>query len=405
MSLLRVLVISRNYPNTAIPHQGLWVKRLVDHSRPWCDLRVIAPVPYCPPLPASAHYSKLRRVPRKILLNGVEVRHPRILTGPGYSLHSVQASLYYQGIRRQVAGMRREFPFDLIHAHFSYPEGVVAARLAREHRVPVVITEHAPWQPWMETYPRVRRQAVWAAGRASFHVAVSRYVRDTIVCFTGNNDRLRVIPIGVDGSVFTPLADCAVPDPNQIVYVGRVHRIKGIDVLLQSMRVLCRRRPGLRLKIVGDELFYRGYRIQADQIHRMARDLGFGDRLEFTGVKAPPEVAEIMGRSAVLVLPSRAESFGAVLVEALACGTPVVATRCGGPEDIVTDRVGILVPPEDPDALAHAIDEILERRSEFVAAHLRKYALEGFAYERVARETAALYREAVDSFAQIASWP
>src|SRR5207245_1046672 len=145
----------------------------------------------------------------------------------------------------------------------------------------------------------------------------------------------------------------------------------------------------------GDGFFYRRYRMQAEQIRQMARDLGLGGCLEFTGLKAPREVAEIMGQSALLVLPSRAESFGAVLVEALACGTPVVATRCGGPEDIVTDQVGTLVPPEDSNALAHAIDEMLGRRSEFPAAQLRKYALEGFAYERIAQETVALYREAV----------
>lgn len=84
-----------------------------------------------------------------------------------------------------------------------------------------------------------------------------------------------------------------------------------------------------------------------------------------------------------------------VLVEALACGTPVVATRCGGPEDIVTEEVGVLVPPEDPAALAAGIAQVLDRRGEYDAAKLRAYALERFGLESVGKRLEALYEEAL----------
>jgi glycosyltransferase involved in cell wall biosynthesis len=102
-----------------------------------------------------------------------------------------------------------------------------------------------------------------------------------------------------------------------------------------------------------------------------------------------------MRKSALLVLPSRAESFGAVLVEALACGTPVVATRCGGPEDIVSDEVGTLVPPEDENALAEGIGRILQRRGMYNPERLRTYALERFSWERVANDTVNVYQQAL----------
>jgi glycosyltransferase involved in cell wall biosynthesis len=95
-----------------------------------------------------------------------------------------------------------------------------------------------------------------------------------------------------------------------------------------------------------------------------------------------------------LVLPSRRESCGAVLLEALACGTPVVATRCGGPEDIVTDAVGELAPPENPAALAEAMARVLARRGEFDAARLRGYALSRYSWDRLAEQYFALYRAA-----------
>ena len=98
-----------------------------------------------------------------------------------------------------------------------------------------------------------------------------------------------------------------------------------------------------------------------------------------------------MQESALLVLPSRAESLGMVLVEALACGTPVVATRCGGPADIVTDEVGELVPTEDPEALADGISRVLARRGSFDPARLRQHAIDRFGHESVVARIAGVY--------------
>ncbi len=124
-------------------------------------------------------------------------------------------------------------------------------------------------------------------------------------------------------------------------------------------------------------------------------ELGLADRVEYAGKKPTPELVRYMQESALLVLPSRRESLGLVLAEALACGTPVVATRCGGPEDIVTDDVGVLVPPEDPEALAAGIEQALAQRDRFDARQLRAHALEHFGFDSVARRLEAVYREAL----------
>jgi glycosyltransferase involved in cell wall biosynthesis len=100
-----------------------------------------------------------------------------------------------------------------------------------------------------------------------------------------------------------------------------------------------------------------------------------------------------MRRSALLVLPSRSESFGSVLVEALACGTPVVATRCGGPEDIVADEVGVLVSKEDPEALAAALEHVLATRGSYDRARLRAHAVRHFSWDGIAGQYAQLYQD------------
>lgn len=327
-------------------------------------------------------------------MEGVDVAHPRFLTGPGYSTYNVEANLYYWSIRREVDRLREKFPFDLIHAHFGYPDGVVAAKLAKRYKVPFIITEHASWVPWMNNYPKARRQAVWAASRCSFHIAVSNFARQTIEQFTGDTERLRVLPNGVDVNVFRRAADFGPADPNQILYVGFMRHIKGIDILLRAMALLVKQKPDLRLVLIGGGI-YRDSKAQEGQLRQLTQELGLEKNVEFVGIKTPQEVARYMCESSLLVLPSRTETFGAVLIEALACGTPVVATRCGGTEDIVRDEIGRLVEKENPEELARAMMDVIVRRKEFDPDKLRQYALKNFSWEEVAKRTGELYNEAI----------
>ncbi len=390
----KVLLLSRNYPNRITPILGLWVEGLVRHVAQLCEIKVIAPTPYCPPLPGLKQFTKFRAVERRLEVNGVEVFHPRFLTGPGYSTYNLESSLYYSSIYRHVDRLRRNFRFDLIHAFFGYPDGVVAARLAARYNIPFIITEQASWIPWMDNYPSVQRRSVWASEQSAFHIAVSRFARQTIAYHTGENKRLRIVPNGVDVDIFTLRTNGEQMDPNQILYVGYMRHVKGVDVLLKAMQLVVKRNPKLKLVLVGGGI-YRHSQAQESDLHVMARELGIEENVQFVGIKTPVEVASYMRQSAALVLPSRTETFGAVLVEALACGTPVVATTCGGTVDIVDDSVGRLVPKENAEELAKAILDIVSERSKFDPKKLRDYAVNNFGWEQIARRTVDLYSEAL----------
>ncbi|MDQ3685328.1 MAG: glycosyltransferase, partial [Acidobacteriota bacterium] len=267
-----------------------------------------------------------------------------------------------------------------------------------QYRVPVIITEHALWQPnWMDKSALVRWQALWAAKHSAFQIAVSNALRESIVHFTNSPEKVHVIPNGVETDIFRLSENGAGRKPNQILYVGFINFNKGVDVLLHAMRKLLRHKPEARLVLVGGST-YRNTRLQEERLRGLARELSLDEHVEFAGAKTPAEVARYMSESSLLVLPSHKESFGSVLVEALACGTPVVATRCGGPEDIVSERVGLLVPKGDADALAVGIAKVLDGRRLYDAARLRAYALGNFTWEHVARRTIELYDKAIDQF-------
>jgi glycosyltransferase involved in cell wall biosynthesis len=268
---------------------------------------------------------------------------------------------------------------------------VAAVALGRLLRLPVVITEHVLWKPWLETRPFVRRQAVWAAGRAAARVAVSDATRATMHSFLPERPSIDVIPVGVDGDVFHVKESRAEWPDDRILFVGWVNYVKGVDVLIDSMAVLVRRRPRVRLTVVGGALF-RDKQRQEDELLRRVRAGGFNSHVVFAGPQTAEGVARFMRESDVLVLPSRRESCGAVLLEALACGTPVVATRCGGPEEIVTEEVGVLTDVEGPAALADAIERVLDRRHVYDPSRLREYVLARYSWNRLADAYLDVYR-------------
>jgi glycosyltransferase involved in cell wall biosynthesis len=390
-----VLYLSSSYPNPAFPHLGLWVEGLVRNSAEAWSSAVIAPTPYCPPLPfLGEEFLRYRRIPGRTATGDVEVVHPKIPTVPGGRLRPLEGLLYLTGAGRAVDRLRRSFPFDLIHAHFTYPDAWVGAHLARRYGVPLVTTEHASWRGWSSRSPLVRRQALWALSQSRFHVSVGTALREEMRELAGPGDKLRVIPCGVDGSVFNLPAPGSVRRPEQLLFVGAVRPVKGLDVLLHALQRLVETGRPERLVVVGDP-FYRSYARAYESARRLAVDLGISHRVDFVGGKDRYEVARYMQESAAVVLPSRRETLGMVLIEALACGTPVVSTACGGPADIVTDEVGRLVPPEDPAALAEAIAQVVNARETYDPAALRRHALEKFAWEHVVERYRDLYLEAL----------
>lgn len=386
----RVLVLARTFPNEVLPTQGLWVRRLVRAAAEIAEPVVVAPVPYVPPLLPLGQLSAFRRLPDRRSDGGVEVHHPRVPTGPGTLLHALDARMQLPFVRRLVDRLHAARPFDLIHAHFVYPDGVIAAQLGARYGIPVVTTEHADWLPWMDRFPTVARQVHAVLDGIDVVTAVSESTLQTVRSVAGDSSLGEVLHNVVDDHTFRLPPAESRRDRDKILFVGVVRRVKGLDVLVRALARLGDSRPRLRLDVIG-EPFQRSYRKDEADVRRLASELGVSERIRFVGGVTPGEVAAAMQEAALLVVPSRRESFSVVAAEALACGTPVVATRCGGPEEIVSSDAGVLVPPDSPEALASAVDEALSNPDRFVPERLRRSVVARFGWEAASECLGSLY--------------
>jgi len=262
-------------------------------------------------------------------------------------------------------------PPDLIHAHFVRPAGTVAARLSKRWERPTLLTEHSgPFKVQLRTN-WIRRETTSTLHSVDQVLAVSPALRDSIISEIPD---IRPLVLGnvLDDSFFVPPSERKSTGIFRFLFVGRLVPIKGLDVLLLAAAELKAREPkNWRLDIAGDGPL----RVA---LGRTITELGLESHVAFLGSLDRRGVLRQMQLSDVFVLPSRAETFGVVLIEAMGCGVPVIACSCGGPSWVVDSDSGVLVPPEDSHRLQEAMFDLLTRRIELSAGQVRASAVRRF---------------------------
>lgn len=394
----QVLTIATQFPAPGFPTRGLWTERMLRATLDHVRHEVIVPVPWLPPFIHSEQRRRHRLAPAGPQKGLITAHFPRTRHLDLRVFRSKEVDNFYPAVHKLARRLHHEDPIHLLHAHFIYPEGVLAARLGADFGIPVLVTEHANWLPWLAQDPRTHRQVMAALPHIAGVVAVSESSADTIRQVAGNAVPVEVIPNAVDDEVFT-VQDPSLRDPDRIVCCAAVRRVKGLDILLRAMPSILKERPQARIEIVGDP-FLPAYRREVHALKHLSAQLSLGRRVQFLGPLPPLKVAALMSRAAVVVLPSRRESFGNVLIEAMATGTPVVSTRCGGPESIVSAATGRLVAPEAPEEMARAILDVMNAPDSFVAAKMRHEAVSLYGMKATGTRLAALYQRIMQATGQ-----
>jgi glycosyltransferase involved in cell wall biosynthesis len=353
---LRVLIVTREFPNATDPSFAAFNRQQFAALGRRCEVDVLATIPWFPGARLFARWSRagnLARVPHEDLIDGLQVTHPRYLHIPCI-VRPAAGALYAASLAPEI--LRRRGQYDVLLGSWAFPDGVGAVSLARLLDVPAVIKVHGSDMNVAARNPLVAVNLRWALPRARRVIAVSRPLGDTVAAFGVPRERIDIVPNGVDGELFRPRDRItaraelghAADSRRWLLYVGRLEEDKGVLDLLEAFSLLARRRSDVRLAIVGDG------RARAACARAAAGWLG--DRVLVAGPRPLAEVPRWMAACDALVLPSWAEGTPNVVLEALACGRRVVATRVGGTPELVSGPdLGELVTPRDPAFLAEAL--------------------------------------------------
>jgi len=381
---MKILLVNSIFPNAVEPNKGNFIlKNLAAYPRE-AEVSVIAPVPFLLGFRRGKPGQNIPAVETlKVGERTIRVYHPRFLLLPRNLLRRVVPWLEYLLIRILAKRLLSLESFELIHANFASPDGIAAAFLSRELKIPLVITEHQANLEGFLAIGYLKKQMLAAYRQAKKVICVSEHTAGIIRKADPTVQNLSVIPNGVELSRFRVRPQA--PVPTKLIYIGYLIPHKGVQVLLQALSILYKSGLELQLTVVGDGAYL-------PELTKLRSSLELETQVRFLGEKNAEEVAELLFQHDVMVHPSFMESFGIVLVEALAAGLPVVSTFNGGAESILTPQTGILVPPRDAQALAEGIKQLLCNWESYDPQMLRAYAEERFSLDSVVQQTLEVYR-------------
>lgn len=383
----RVLVFSSLFPNPADPAAGVFIRERMFRVAEHLPIVVVSPKPW---FPGEALIRLFRprfrpRAPRFEIQQGIEVYAPRFLSFPGFfktwdSLFMALGS--YATLRK----LKRRFGFNLIDAHFCYPDGHAASMLGRWFKVPVSITLRGSESTYAKT-PAFKQRMVAAMNTAKRVFSVSESLRRLAMSIGVDPRKAVTIGNAVDSAKFQPMDRAEArsrlglsADAPVIVSVGWLVERKGFHRVIECLPLLVRHHPDLRYLVVGGASAAGS---MEPELRRQVVDLGLEDIVRFLGPQPQDELKWLLSAADVFVLATRREGWANVFLEAMACGLPVVTTDVdGNPEVVCRPELGEIVPFGDKEALTGAIARSLARTWD--RAEIRRYALENSWDRRIA---------------------
>jgi glycosyltransferase involved in cell wall biosynthesis len=342
---MKILVYSCLFPNHLQPNKAIFVKHRMQNvaNLDGCEVRVVNPIPYCPRWSFLNRRYPFAGVSRKEVIDGMPVYHPRYPLIPKISMILHGVSLYASSLRllKRISSI---YPFDLIDGHFIYPDGFAAVLLGRTLQKPVVLSARGSDIHQFSNFRSIKPMIRFALKGADHVVSVCQSLKNTMVELGVESGKVSVIPNGIDLNHFFPedrlraRGLLGLPEDARIVLsVGALIPLKGHELVLEAFRGMIQKRTNLHLYIIGEGP-------QRDILQRKAKEMNLSHHVIFVGQRPNSELRNWYNAANVFCLASSQEGNANVILESLACGTPVVATDVGGaPEILISPDVGILV--------------------------------------------------------------
>jgi teichuronic acid biosynthesis glycosyltransferase TuaC len=386
---MKILTFTTLFPNAAKPHHGIFTETTLRHQLATGEVeaKVVAPVPWFPFRHRMfGEYATLARAPRVETRIGVEVRHPRYVVVPKVGMQ-VTPFMLAAAAKGAIGRMLDEgHDADVIDAHYFYPDGVAAILLGKYFGKPVVISALGTDINLIPRHPVARRMIRWAGEHAAAMITVCDALRTEMIGMGMDGSRITTLRNGVDLDLFKPVDRAAARkalglDGFTLLSVGHMTPRKGHDLIIAALPAL----PDVRLLIAGSGP-------DLKKLQDLAHGLGVADRVVFLGAMPQDRLRDYYGAADALVLASSREGWANVLLEAMACGTPVVATNVWGtPEVVRTPAAGVLMPSRSAEGVAAGVRRLRAHYPDHAAT--RAYA-EGFSWTDTTRGQIHLFQQA-----------
>lgn len=372
----KILTLSTLYPNAVQPAHGIFVearlRRLVATGA--VESVVVAPVPWFPFKGGPfGSYVRFAQVPAEEERHGIRIMHPRYPLLPKIGM-AVAPFLLAARLLPFLKRLNAVEQFEMIDAHYYYPDGVAAVWLARRLGVPVTVTARGTDINLIPKHRLARRMIDWAARHADRSITVCQALKDEMARLGHDPDAITVLRNGVDLEAFAPVVDRDAVrrelglSRETLLSVGHLIERKGHGIVIESLLEL----PDVDLIVVGEGPL-------DAELKALARRLGVENRVRFVGAQPQPALVRWYNAADALVLASDREGMANVLLESLACGTPVVATRVwGSPEVVSSPEAGVLAEARTANGIAAAYRDLTANRPSRSAT--RAFA-EGFGWE------------------------
>lgn len=369
--MLRIVTLTSLYPNCEMPQFGVFVENRLRHllSETNIKSRVLAPIPWFPyGRRVSSKYEKYSRVPKIGKRFDIEITYSRYLHMPkiGMNIQAISMAIsVYLALRKMI---KDGYDFDLIDAHYFYPDGVAAVLVAKLLNKPVVVTARGSDLNVYSKYILPRALIKWSSKNADALITVCQALKDVLVKMSVAEEKITVLRNGVDLEVFHPsknrnfIREKLGLDGRVLLMVGRLIRLKGHHLAIRGLTSL----ENTRLLIIGEGEERAALELQA-------KNLGLGNRVQFLGTIAHKELQTYYSAADLLLSASSSEGWANVILESLACGTPVVATDVGGTGEIISSpEFGELIAERTPEAIVCGVRNLFDKYPD--RQKTRKYA-------------------------------
>ncbi|MBI5430594.1 MAG: glycosyltransferase family 4 protein [Nitrosomonadales bacterium] len=387
MKPIKILTFSSLYPNAVQPTNGIFVENRLRHllESGEIEVKVVAPVPWFPIAhPVFGKYGDFAKVPDYEVRHGIDIYHPRYLVVPKIGM-SIAPLLMARAVRKSVQNILDQgFDFDLIDAHYFYPDGVAACILAGRLGKPFVVTARGTDINLIPKYTVPKRWILWAAEKSRAMISVCRALKDEMVDIGIPAEKITPLRNGVDLNFFRPdnrdeIRKQLNIEGRMLLSAGYLIERKGHHLIIEALSSL----PDTRLYIAGDGEML-------TQLNKLALDKGVADRVTFLGSLDRETLRRYMVAADALVLASSREGMANVLLESIACGTPVIATPLWGtPEVVAAPEAGILTRDRSVAGIAEGVKRLF---ANYPDRELTRQYAEKFSWDETTHGQLAIFR-------------